>query len=171
MWQGKGGRALDAWWLLGELPHGLYREAWLGLHRHTVVLLWCFLPPYPALAGARPVTKQVTGWHPQAARYRSMAQPPWWQLGLSLLPAPAANGDGRGRPAAGGAHRHAGVIHGVGPQGAGALGVGVAARQRPAVVTGHRHLAGEGWHPPWVTNRGASARPRWSLGLGVRWPA
>lgn len=125
----------------------------------------CFLT-CPAQAGAHPVTKPVTGWHLHMATCRSMAQPPRCGLGLSLLPAPAANGDGHdGHPAASGAHCHAAVVHGVGPQGAGALGVGTAARQRPAVVTGHRHLGGEGRHPPRVTKGGPSACPRWSPGL------
>lgn len=88
------------------------------------------------------------------ATCRSMARPPRCGLGLSLLPAPAANGDGRSCLAASSAHCHAGVIHGVGPQGAGALGVGTAARQRPAIVTGHRHLGREGCHPPRVTKGG-----------------
>jgi len=72
----------------------------------------------------------------------------------SLLPAPAANGDGCGRAAARDAGCHAGVIHGVGPHGAGAQGMGVTARQRPAVVTGHRHLTGEKRSPSAGQQRG-----------------
>lgn len=37
---GKCSRALDVWWLLGELPCGLYRGARPGPNHHTVVLLW-----------------------------------------------------------------------------------------------------------------------------------
>lgn len=67
----------------------------------------------------------------------------WLQLSLSLGPAPAANGNGRGHAAARDTGCHAGVVHGIGSHGAGALGMGVTARQCPAVITGHCHLMGE----------------------------
>ena len=80
------------------------------------------------------------------------------RLSPSLLPAPAANGDDRSRAAARDAGCHAGIVHGVGSHGAGALGMGVAARQRPAIVTGHHHLTGRTGHPPQVS-KGAGVCP------------
>lgn len=68
---------------------------------------------------------------------------PRLRLSPSLLPAPAANGDGHGCAAARDTGCHAGIVHGVGSHDAGALGMGVTARQRPAIVTGHCHLTGE----------------------------
>lgn len=83
----------------------------------------------------------------------------WWsipgllgtclQLSPSLLPAAAANGNDHSGAAARDTGCHAGIIHGVGSHGARALGMGVAARQRPAGITGHSHLMGEKRLSPW----------------------
>lgn len=90
-------------------------------------------------ASKLPMLGVRAGAQPGCDGRRGMAVP------CHLLLAPATNGDSLGCVAARSAGCNTGVIHSVGPQGARALRVSTAACQRPASITGHRHLQGEGW--------------------------
>lgn len=89
---------------------------------------------------------------------------PWYNSSALLL-APATNGDGPWCVAARSAGCNTGVSHSVGPQGAGALRVSTAVRQRPASVTGHRHLEGEGWMGTQPWGKEAATRPPSNVSL------